>query len=136
MCSGLAICPRAFVMAGFQRGVRNPQIQIDLWFARFTGLIWALLCIALGSFLCILMCSVLFSVRTSWSDPWNIRVHADVTEVSQEYVFDARKLRDRPRKLLSATELVVSTKRPGDLLRAFLELQFSPSQVLSRRSAD
>ena len=45
ICLGTAICHRAFVMAGFQRGVRNPQIQIDLWFARFTGLIWALLCV-------------------------------------------------------------------------------------------
>ena len=48
--------------------------------------------------------SVLFSRRTSCSDPWNIRVHTDITEVSQENILDARKLRDRPRDLLSATE--------------------------------
>ena len=40
----------------------------------------------------------------------NIRVHADVAEVSQEYIFCARKLRDGPRELLSATELVASRK--------------------------
>ena len=66
----------------------------------------------------------------------NIRVHADVAEVSQEYIFSARKLRDRPRKLLSATESVVSRKRPEDLLRAFPNLPFSLSQVLFRRSID
>ena len=59
----------------------------------------------------------------------NIRVHADVAEVSQEYIFDARILRDRPRKSLSATELVVSRKHPEDLLRAFSKLPFSSSQV-------
>ena len=56
-------------MAKSQHDVRNPQSQIDLWFAvlsqidlwfaRLTGLIWVLLCISLGSFPCILMCSVL-----------------------------------------------------------------------------
>ena len=61
ICSGPAICHRACVMAKSQRGVRNPLIQInlwiaavsqiDLWSARFTGLIWALLCISLGSIL-------------------------------------------------------------------------------------
>ena len=63
-------------------------------------------------------------------------MHVDVAEISQEYIFDARKLHDRPRKLLSATKLVVSRKRPGDMLHAFLELQFSPSQVMFCRSAD
>ena len=60
----------------------------------------------------------------------NIRVHADVSEVSQEYIFCARKLLDRPRELLSATELVASRKQPEDLLRAFLKLPFSSSEVL------
>ena len=40
----------------------------------------------------------------SWSDPWNIRVHAGVAEVSQEYILDASKLCDRPRDVLSAIE--------------------------------
>ena len=31
-------------------------------------------------------------------------MHADVAEVSQEYIFGASKLRDRPRSLLSAIE--------------------------------
>ena len=60
----------------------------------------------------------------------NIRVHADVAEVSQEYIFYARKLHDRPRELLSATESVTSRKQPEDLLRPFLKLPFSSSQVL------
>ena len=57
-------------------------------------------------------------------------MHADVAEVSQEYIFCARELRDRPRKLLSATEPVASRKQPEDLLRAFLKLPFSSSHVL------
>ena len=67
-CSGPAICYCAFVMAECQRGVRNLQNQIDLWFAvviqidllfaRFTRLSWVLLCISLGGFPCALMCSV------------------------------------------------------------------------------
>ena len=32
-CSGPAICHRASVMAECQRGVRNPLIWIDMWFA-------------------------------------------------------------------------------------------------------
>ena len=60
----------------------------------------------------------------------SIRVHADVAEVSQEYIFCARKLRDRPRKLLSATEPVASRKHPEDLLCAFVKLPFLSSQVL------
>ena len=60
----------------------------------------------------------------------NIRVHADVAEVSQEYIFCARKLRDRPRELLSATESVASGKQPEDLLCPFLKLPFSSSQEL------
>ena len=32
-----------------------------------------------------------------------MRVHADVPKVSQEYIGDAAKLRDRPRMLLFAT---------------------------------
>ena len=60
----------------------------------------------------------------------NIRVHTDVAEVSQEYLSDARILRDRPRKSLSATESVTPRRHPEDLLRAFLKLPFSPSQVL------
>ena len=58
----------------------------------------------------------------------NIQVHADVAEVSQEYIFCARKLCGRPRKLLSATESVVPRRSPGALLCAFLELPFFPSQ--------
>ena len=61
--------------------------------------------------------------------PGNIRVHADVAEVSQEYLNDAGIMRDRPRKLLSATKLVAPRRSPGALLRAFLELLFFPSQV-------
>ena len=56
-------------------------------------------------------------------------MHADVAEVSQEYLSDARLLRDRPRKLLSVTESVVPRRSPRALLRAFLELRFFPSQV-------
>ena len=59
----------------------------------------------------------------------NIRVHADVAEVSQEYLNNAGIVRDRPRKLLSATESVAPRRSPGALLRAFLELPFFPSQV-------
>ena len=68
-CSGPDIFYHAFVMAKSQSGVRNPHSQIDLWFAvlsqidlwsaRFIGLIWVLLCISLGSFPCVLMCTVL-----------------------------------------------------------------------------
>ena len=57
----------------------------------------------------------------------NIQLHVDVAEVSQEYRFYARKLRDRPRKLLSAIESVVSRKRPEDLLCAFPKLPFLSS---------
>ena len=57
-------------------------------------------------------------------------MHADVTEVSQEYLNNAGILRDRPRKLLSATELVVPRRSPRALLRVFLELPFFLSQVL------
>ena len=56
-------------------------------------------------------------------------MHADVAEVSKEYLSDVGILRDRPRKLLSATELVAPRRSPGALLRAFLELPFFPSQV-------
>ena len=31
-------------------------------------------------------------------------MHADVAEVNQEYLYDASKLRDRPRDLLSTIE--------------------------------
>ena len=57
-------------------------------------------------------------------------MHADVAEVSQEYIICARKLRDEPRELLSATESVASRKQPEDLLRVFLKLLFSSIQVL------
>ena len=57
-------------------------------------------------------------------------MHVDVAEVSQEYIFCARKLRDRPRELLSATESSAPRKQPEDLLCAFLKLPFSSSQVL------
>ena len=56
-------------------------------------------------------------------------MHADVAEVSQEYLNNAGTLRDRPRKLMSATESVVPRRSPRALLRAFLELPFFPSQV-------
>ena len=61
--------------------------------------------------------------------PGNIRVHADVAEVSQEYLNNAGILHDGPRKLLFATESVAPKRSPGGLLRAFLELPFFPSQV-------
>ena len=60
----------------------------------------------------------------------DIRVHADVAEVSQEYLNSASLLRDRPRKLLSATESVAPQRIPGCLLRAFLQLSLPSSQVL------
>ena len=60
----------------------------------------------------------------------NIRVHANVAEVSQEYIVCARQLHDRPTELLSATESVASRTQPEDLLRAFLKLPFSSSQML------
>ena len=59
----------------------------------------------------------------------NIRVHADVAQVSQEYLYSASLLRDRPRKLLSATESVAPRRNPGCLLHALLELPFLSSQV-------
>ena len=59
----------------------------------------------------------------------NLQVHADVAKVSQEYLYSASLLRDRPRKLLSATESVAPQRNPGCLLRAFLELSFPSSQV-------
>ena len=58
-------------------------------------------------------------------------MHADVAEVSQEYILCARNLRDRPRKLLSATESVESIKHPKDLLCAYPELLFSSGAILS-----
>ena len=61
--------------------------------------------------------------------PGNIQVHADVAEISQEYLNDAGILHDRPRKLLSATESVAPRRSLGALLRAFLELPLFPSQV-------
>ena len=56
-------------------------------------------------------------------------MHADVAEVSQEYLNNAGILRDGPRKLLSSTKSVAPRRSPGALLRAFLELPFFPSQV-------
>ena len=61
--------------------------------------------------------------------PRNLRVHADVAEVSQKYLCSASLLRDKPRKLLSATESVAPRGNPGYLLRALLELPFLSSQV-------
>ena len=61
---------------------------------------------------------------------WNIRVHADVAEVRQEYILCTRKLRDRHRKLLSATKSVASRKYLEVLLCPFPKLPFSSSQVL------
>ena len=56
-------------------------------------------------------------------------MHADVVEVSQMYILGASKLRDRPRKLLSATESVASRRYPKGVLREFSKLPFSSSQV-------
>ena len=79
---------------------------------------------------CVLMCSVLvFPSVLPGLISGNIRVHADVAEVSQEYLYSASLLRDRPRKLLSATESVAPRGNPGCLLRALLELPFLSSQV-------
>ena len=63
-------------------------------------------------------------------------MHADVAEVSQEYIYGARKLHDKPRKLLSATESVTSRRCPEGLLRAFSKLPFLLSQVLFHHSID
>ena len=63
-------------------------------------------------------------------------MHVDVAGVSQKYILDASKLRDRPRKLLSATESVASRRYPKGLLCAFSKLPFSTSQVLFCRSVD
>ena len=54
--------------------------------------------------------SVQFSRRTSWSDPWNIRVHADVAKVSQKCINGASKWRDRRRDLLFAIEFGCAEK--------------------------
>jgi hypothetical protein len=79
---------------------------------------------------CVLMCSA-FVFLGALPDliSGNIRVHADVAEVSQKYICSASLLRDRPRKLLSATESVAPRGNPGCLLRALLELPFLSSQV-------
>ena len=58
-------------------------------------------------------------------------MHTDVAEVSQEYLSDARILRDRPMKSVSATESVAPRRLLEGLLCAFLKLLFSPSQVPS-----
>ena len=79
---------------------------------------------------CFLMCSVLVFLSVLPDLIFgNIRVHADVTEVRQEYLYSASSLRDRPRRLLSATESVAPRRNPGCLLRALLELSFLSSQV-------
>ena len=56
-------------------------------------------------------------------------MHVDVAEVSQEYLGHTGILCDRPRKSLSATESVAPKRHSKGLLRAFLKLPFSPSQV-------
>ena len=63
-------------------------------------------------------------------------MHADVAEVSQEYIFNARKLCNIPRKLLFAIESVVLRKCPEDLLYTFPKLPLSSSQVPFHRSVD
>ena len=63
-------------------------------------------------------------------------MHADVAEVSQRYILDASKLRDRPKKSLSAIESVASRRCPEGLLPAFSKLSFSPSQIPFCRSID
>ena len=67
-------------------------------------LILSLFCITLGCLLASGRVRCTHFRRNSCSDPWNIRVHADVPEVSQRYILDASKLRDTPRDSLSATE--------------------------------
>ena len=49
-------------------------------------------------------------------------MHADVAKVSQEYLSDAKILRDRPRKSLSVTESVTPRRYFEGLLRAFLKV--------------
>ena len=56
-------------------------------------------------------------------------MHADVAEVSKEYLNDVGIMRNAPRELLSATESVAPRWSPGALLHAFLKLPFFPSQV-------
>ena len=55
---------------------------------------------------CLLASECIYRIGSShnfWSDRWDISVHADVAEVSQEYLCATRKLHDKPRKLLFAT---------------------------------
>ena len=63
-------------------------------------------------------------------------MHAGVAKVNQRYILDASKLRDKPRKLLSAIVSVASRRCPEGLLHAFSKLPFSPIQVLFHRSVD
>ena len=100
-CLGLAICHS---IARFQCGIWYPRLQINLWTTRFPVPILSLFYIASYYLLASerVLCTV--SIFTSWPDPWDIRVHADVAEASQEYLCDASKLRDRPRSLLSSIE--------------------------------
>ena len=64
----------------------------------------SLFCIALGYLLASERVCCIGSARNSRSDPWNIRVHADVAKVSQRYILGAGKVCDRPRDLLHAIE--------------------------------
>ena len=63
-------------------------------------------------------------------------MHADVAEVSQEYLSDAGILRDRPMKFLSATESVVPRRHPTGLLHAFLKAAVLSKSGSGRRSVD
>ena len=66
----------------------------------------------------------------------NTRVHADVAKVGQEYLGDARTLRDRPMKSLSATESVLPRRHPKDLWRAFLTAAILSESGSGRHSVD
>ena len=63
-------------------------------------------------------------------------MHPDVAEVSQEYLSDARILRDRPMKSLSAIESVAPRRHRGDLLRAFLKAAVLSESGSRHRSID
>ena len=56
--------------------------------------------------------------------------------VKSIHTYGAKKLRNRPRKLLFATESVATRSCLEGLLRAFSKLPFSPSQFLSHCSVD
>ena len=63
-------------------------------------------------------------------------MNADVAEVSQEYLSDARILRDKPMKSLSAIESVAPRRHLGDRLRAFLKAAVLSHSGSGRCSVD